>query len=273
MSLILSVALVLAVLVDATVGTVRTRRALAAVDAVPANRSRFYRRFIVIGWVRAVLATLVVFSAGLSLTDIGLAGPGSGPTAGVPDGGTLGWLAAATLILSTGIGAVRARRSMRAGQIHPQRVKIAALVPRTTGERWHAAALSITAGVTEEILFRGALIALGITVFHLPMPVAAALSLVLFAAMHAYQGRLGVLNSGFVGLLFTILTLLSGSLVPAIAMHIAVDLFALLVVPAEATPRPPDIPEQPAVVPADVPPPTEKDQQTAPTLRPPAPAG
>jgi membrane protease YdiL (CAAX protease family) len=256
LTLILSVALVLMLLVDATVGTARTRRALATFEAVPANRVRCYRRFIAIGWIRAAAATLVTFTAGFSLTEIGVSGTGGGPTAGAPDGAGLAWLVAIVMSLSTGVGAVRLRRSMRAGQVHAQRAKIAALIPRTATERRYAVALAVTAGVTEEIFFRGALIALGIEVFHLPVPAAAALSLVLFAALHAYQGRVGLLNAGFLGLWFTGLTLLAGSLLPAIVMHIAVDLWALLVVPAEPTPRPTEA-DQPA---EPTPRPTEADQ-------------
>jgi hypothetical protein len=237
MSLILSVAVVLVLVVDATVGTARTKRALATFQARPANRVRYYRVFIVVGWARAAVLTLVTFTAGLSLTEIGLSGPGGGPVEGAPDGGILAWPLAILMSLSMGIGAIRIRNRMRAGHVHPQRAKIAALVPRTATERRYAAAFAITAGITEEVVFRGALIALGIEVFHLPAVLAAVLSLGLFAAVHAYQGRAGMLSSAFLGLWFTGLTLLSGSLFPAIVMHIAVDLWALLVVPAEPTPR------------------------------------
>lgn len=269
--LILSVALVLMLLADVIVGTRRTRRAMAAVEAVPAFRVRLYRILIAAGWIRAAAAVVVMVSAGLSLTEIGVSGPGGGPVGGLPDGGTLAWPAAVALTLSVGIGGVRARRRMRAGHIHPQRAKIATLIPRTATERRYAGALSVTAGITEEIVFRGALIALGIEVFHLPVLASAALSLVLFAALHAYQGRVGLLSSGFLGLVFTGLTLAGGSVLPAMVMHIAVDLVALLVVPAEATARPaePAEPaEKPEPTPVDTPPPP-----AVPTIRSPTPAG
>ena len=289
-SLILSAALVLMLLVDATVGTVRTRRALATFEAVPDNRVRYYRRFIASGWVRAATATLVTFTAGLSLTEIGVSGPGGGPVGGAPDGGILAWLVAVVMSVSVGVGAVRIRSRMRAGQVHPQRARIAALMPRTASERRYAVALAVTAGITEEIVFRGALIALGIEVFHLPVPASAALNLILFAALHAYQGRVGLLNSAFLGLLFTGLTLLAGSLLPAIVMHIAVDLWALLVVPAEPTPRATEADrpgENTEVVPAgttgravplvDTPRPSDAGRtnapSTVPAIRSPTPAG
>ncbi|GIE86180.1 CPBP family intramembrane glutamic endopeptidase [Actinoplanes regularis] len=279
--LILSVVLILMLLADAILGAVRARSVLAALAAAPANRVRFYRRALAVGWVRAAMATLVALIAGLSLTEIGMSGPGGGPTGGAPNGWLLAWSAAILIGVSTGVGAVRIRRAMRAGRVFPKRARIAPLIPRTTGERRYAAALSVTAGITEEIVFRGALIALGIEVFHLPVPVIAALSLVLFAAFHAYQGRAGVLNAGVLGLWFTGLTLLAGSILPAIVLHIVFDLWAFLVVPAEPTPRPAE------VVPADTgervaplvdtPPPSEEGRtdapSTIPAIRSPIPAG
>ncbi|GLW27879.1 CPBP family intramembrane glutamic endopeptidase [Actinoplanes regularis] len=279
--LILSVVLILMLLADAILGAVRARSVLAALEAAPANRVRFYRRALAVGWVRAAMATLVALIAGLSLTEIGVSGPGGGPTDGAPDGWLLSWSAAILISVSTGVGAVRIRRAMRAGRAFPKRARIAPLIPRTAGERRYAAALSVTAGITEEIVFRGALIALGIEVLHLPVPAIAALSLVLFAAFHAYQGRAGVLNAGLLGLWFTGLTLLAGSILPAIVLHIAFDLWAFLVVPAEPTPRPAEV--LPAdtgerVVPlVDTPPPSDEGRTDAPSpipaIRSPIPAG
>ncbi|GLW30442.1 CPBP family intramembrane glutamic endopeptidase [Actinoplanes regularis] len=238
--LTLSIALVLLVVLDMTVGTVRTRRALATFEATPANRVRYYRIFIVSGWARAAAATLVTFTAGLSLSGIGLSAAGGGPTGGARYGWLLAWLLAAYLIFGYGFGAVRVRYSMRAGQVYPQRARTAALIPRTTRERWYAAAMAVTAGIAEEIFFRGALIALGIEVFHLPAPAAAAVSLVLFTGIHAHQGRPGLLNSGFIGFCLTFLTLQAGSLLPAMVVHTMVNVWALLVVPAEPTAVPAD---------------------------------
>ena len=280
-TLILSVALVLALLLTATVGTGRTRRVLATFAAVPANRIRFYRRLIATGWIRAALAMLVTSTAGLSLTDIGVSGPGGGPIGGAPDGWGLTWVLAVVMSLSAGVGSLRVRRRMRAGQLHRQRAKIAALIPRTARERRYAAGLALTAGITEEVLFRGALIVLGIEVFHLPLAASAALSLILFAILHAYQGLAGSLGAGLLGLWFTGMTLLAGSVLPAMVLHVAIDLWALLVVPAEPTPRviEADRPAEPAPHVTEVDRPAEPttriieaDRPTVPAIRPPAPA-
>ena len=82
-------------------------------------------------------------------------------------------------------------------------------------------ALSVSAGICEEFIFRGYLIwvlqpALGLWF-------AAAVSLIVFAAAHAYQGAKGVVAVGVVGGLFTLIVLVFGSLVPVIAVHALTD--------------------------------------------------
>jgi hypothetical protein len=269
--LILSALLVLMLLTDVFVGTTRTKRILARVRADPASRVRFYRAAILSGWARAAVAMLVVVAAsftgpetpGWDLPEI--------PTLGMPDGALIAWLLAAWVTLTMVIGGFRLRKRMRAGHQPPGRAQIAVLVPRTDRERRFAAALSVTAGVTEEVVFRYALIALGIEVFHLPALAAVVLSLLLFVGIHAYQGRLGMVNSAVLGAVFTFLTLLSGSLLPAILLHIAIDLNALLLVPAEPTPQAPEA--KPTPQETDAQPVTAGlPAQAAPRIRPPIPA-
>jgi len=55
---------------------------------------------------------------------------------------------------------------------------------------------------------------------------AADLSLSVFAAAHAYQGKAGIVRSGFVGGVLTLLVALSGSLIPAIVLHAFVDIMS-----------------------------------------------
>ena len=238
--LILSALLVLKLLTDVFVGPARTERNLARMRADPASRVRFYRAAIVSGWAWGAVAMLVVVAASFTGTET----PGWDlpelPTLGMPAGALIAWLLAAWVALAMVIGSFRQRKRMRAGHQPPGRTEIAVLVPRTDRERWFAAALSVTAGVTEEVFYRYALIVLGIKVFHLPALAAVVLSLLLFVGTQAYQRRLGMVSSvAVLGSVFTFLTLLSGSLLPAILLHIAIDLMALLLVPAEPTPQEP----------------------------------
>jgi hypothetical protein len=109
-----------------------------------------------------------------------------------------------------------------------RRVKIAVtpdverLAPHSTPELRRWVALSLSAGLCEEFVFRGYLI----WAFQPLLGVwgAAALSVAAFAAVHSYQGAKGALAVGGLGAAFTVVTLAFGSLLPAIALHAIVDI-------------------------------------------------
>jgi membrane protease YdiL (CAAX protease family) len=96
------------------------------------------------------------------------------------------------------------------------------ILPRTPAElRWFAA-VSVTAGICEEILYRGFILAyLRVLV---PLPAAVILSAVLFGMAHAYQGTRGILQTAGVGLVLGALALFGGSLWVPMALHAFVDL-------------------------------------------------
>ena len=153
--------------------------------------------------------------------------------------GVGGYLLAGYYLLVLTIAAFRMRRpdAPRRG-VRPA-AAVAFMLPRTARERWWAVALSLTAGITEETVFRGALPAVGIHIYHLPHVAAASAALLLFAAGHLYQGRIGLLGSAAAGLIFTVLYVMSGSLLLPILVHAAQDVIALLLIPAVCTPQPP----------------------------------
>ena len=95
---------------------------------------------------------------------------------------------------------------------------IRAILPRNRGELPYGAALGLTAGIVEELLFRLALPALLFGVLQ-GIPGAGALAFgiaaLLFGALHLYQGPLGILFAFILGLLFTVLYLVTGSILAA----------------------------------------------------------
>lgn len=107
---------------------------------------------------------------------------------------------------------------------------IAALLPRNRPELGWGAALSVNAGIVEEGLFRLALPALLVIVTGEPIS-AFVLAALIFGALHAYQGWVGVLATTVVGLLFTLLYVASGSIVLAMLVHALFDLRTLVVIP------------------------------------------
>lgn len=104
-----------------------------------------------------------------------------------------------------------------------------ALRPRTSRERRWLAAVAVTAGVCEEVVFRGFLF------FYVSrlLPGAGTLVIVVlaagvFSAAHAYQGWLGVAGTFGLGVVFGFVYLATGSLVPGIVMHSLLDLRLLV---------------------------------------------
>lgn len=126
------------------------------------------------------------------------------------------------LVITYARSVVRIARSKRATKIKMGNPNVEKLAPRSVSEMGWWVALSLSAGFCEEFIFRGYLI----WVFQpvLGLWGAAAFSVVVFAAAHAYQGGKGILATGFVGSLLTLVVLISGSLLPAIALHVLTDI-------------------------------------------------
>jgi CAAX protease family protein len=98
----------------------------------------------------------------------------------------------------------------------------AAVLPHTRTDMYWFAGVSLTAGFCEEFLFRGYFI--WVLSPWLGWWGAAALSLLIFASGHAYQGRSGVIRTGVAGLIFTLVVGILDSLWPAIVLHFLLDL-------------------------------------------------
>jgi membrane protease YdiL (CAAX protease family) len=82
----------------------------------------------------------------------------------------------------------------------------------------------------EELLFRLALPALLFGVLG-SGPLAFGIAALLFGALHLYQGPLGILFAFILGLMFTLLYVVSGSIVWPILLHALIDLRSLVLIP------------------------------------------
>lgn len=123
-------------------------------------------------------------------------------------------------------GIVAARRETEIPSIGD----VQSLLPRNRAELKWGALLSINAGVVEELLFRLAMPALvfGFTGNAL---VAAIVSVVVFGALHAYQGWPGMIGATIIGAVFMALYVLSGTIVVPIIVHALFDLRSLVLIP------------------------------------------
>lgn len=94
-------------------------------------------------------------------------------------------------------------------------------MPQTEDEKHLFHLLGTTAGITEEIIFRGYLI-WAFSLF-VPLWAAALASLFVFTLLHLYQGAKQLPGVFAMGALVTLVFVLSGSIWPAIAIHVFVD--------------------------------------------------
>src|SRR5690606_36349186 len=165
-------------------------------EALPAEvpRIAIYASSAAALWMLAGLVLLAAVTSGFSPAALGLRA--------IPPGPLLSWTVGVT-----------------AGGL------LLRLLPRSGAERLAFAALSATAGVTEELVFRGFLIpaletALGSAWF------AAVLSSLVFGFLHGYQQTPGMLRAGILGFGLALPLIMTRSLLPAILADTAYDIVA-----------------------------------------------
>ena len=107
---------------------------------------------------------------------------------------------------------------------------IRALLPRSRGELPYGAALSLNAGVFEELLFRLGLPALLFAVTGDAL-LAFAVATLVFGLLHVYQGPIGILFSTVLGVVFVFLYLVTGSILAPILLHALIDLRSMVLIP------------------------------------------
>ncbi len=130
------------------------------------------------------------------------------------------------LALLTVVGARAARKEKQLATLGD----ITAMLPRNRQELVLGGVLSLNAGLVEEALFRLAVPAL---VFGASGSAIAAVvvSLLLFGALHAYQGVTGIVATTIVGALMMLLYAVSGTIVVPMVVHALFDLRSLVVIP------------------------------------------
>lgn len=99
------------------------------------------------------------------------------------------------------------------------------LIPSTNQEKTLYTLVAISAGITEEILYRGFLTAALLVSFPaLGIWLSIFVSAFLFGMGHLYQGIGGMLRTFVLGLILSIIYLGTGSVLPCIIIHILIDL-------------------------------------------------
>lgn len=104
------------------------------------------------------------------------------------------------------------------------RLRVGPFLPRQWGELGAFSITCASAGIFEEILYRGFLYQY--FALYVGSTSALLLSALFFALSHLYQGVLGVLLVFVLGVLLGVIVLLSESLWVAMALHFAIDIYA-----------------------------------------------
>lgn len=210
--------MVVLVLVVPFYGRDSYRKFAAKVAAgVPGVRVAEYRWTIGLQWAMVLVVLALWWAASRPLAMLGVAFP-------------LGWQSLlGGLLTAVGLGFLAAqwravKRLDEKGReaLRAQIAGAAALIPATDVEHRTFRALAITAGLCEELVFRGYLIwyfSTWIGVWPSALVAAA-----VFGFGHFYQGTAGIIKTGVVGLLTGLLYVGTGSLLWPMILHGAVDL-------------------------------------------------
>lgn len=193
-------------------------RNLQARLAVAENaRARYYKLLLVWEWTWVGVIALILLASAAPVAVLGLRP--------VND---IGWVIIGSIVAQVVTTVLfRVVPRMR-GSLERQLAGAAALLPTGRTERWLYAAVAITAGICEELLYRGFAWFYLTTVFpDLPVLVAGIVVALVFGMAHAYQGKTGILQASLAGGAFLVLYLFTGSLVPSMIGHALADLRVL----------------------------------------------
>ncbi|MFQ5983023.1 MAG: CPBP family intramembrane glutamic endopeptidase [Woeseiaceae bacterium] len=217
MQLVDHIFILLLFVVQPVYGVFESRRYDARARAgEPVDRIRFYRQTALLEWVFLAVLLAAWFTFGRPIADLGFVTPG-GPGF---------WSGAALLALVTGYLLFSWRSAKRASDTDKAKQaqslgKVVQFIPHTIRELHNFVGVSITAGIVEEIVYRGFM--LWYLAQFMPVWVAVAVSSVAFGLGHSYQGANGALRCGLVGLAFGIFYVVTGSIWLPIVAHALLD--------------------------------------------------
>ncbi|MEM8817188.1 MAG: CPBP family intramembrane glutamic endopeptidase [Pseudomonadota bacterium] len=200
-------------------GIRRLRKNIAA--GMPyTTRIRDYRNNMLLLWSVSGAALYSWWTLGRDWSVLGIAVPG----------GSYGLLSLSLLLAALVVGySYRTYRLVErsdavAGSVIDATRNFSFALPHTRRDlRWFYG-LSVTAGITEELLYRGFMLVY--LAAYVPVPLAIVVSSLLFAGGHAYQGRRGMLQVFMLGIVFAAIYVLSGSLLLSMLAHVLVDVFS-----------------------------------------------
>jgi hypothetical protein len=181
------------------------------------DRRSIYVRSMIVLWLLATITVYAWWRQGRALVALGF----------FLEPGAVATTAGAACLMALGAIMMRIRTTAR---LSPAKAAVlrdgiggsAPILPRTKRELVWFCGLSISAGICEEVLYRGYFFAVAapfVTVWG-----ALAASSIAFGLAHIYQGIRGILLTAAVGLFLGGFYLATGSIVWPIVLHILIDL-------------------------------------------------
>jgi hypothetical protein len=185
-------------------------------QGAPNARLGAYRKTITVQWIITAILLALWFGRGRSSADLGIRWSND-------------WTGWAALLIAAGIVAgfeIQRRAIVRneplREQLRAATQSLAGLLPHTQRELNYFSLLSVTAGICEELLYRGFLIWYIQQIAGLNWAIV--VSSLLFGYGHAYQGLSGFIKTAVAGLVSAGLYVFGGSILVPIVLHMAIDL-------------------------------------------------
>ncbi len=200
----------------------QARKRMAA--GLPDAKVRLYRSLVVEQIVSSCAVLFLWRSGRVSATALGLVTPR-----------LLGWSLAALFVV-VGILAWSGLRLRPKAQKIKKRLQngVGALVPDSQQDQRWWGAVSLGAGVSEELVFRGFLLYyLSAYLPQISTPGRVFLTALFFGLAHIYQGWHGAVSAGIIGLVLAGIYVVTGSLLLPIVIHAATDARVLLIFPPD----------------------------------------
>ena len=194
------------------------RRLLRQIDAgKPVNRSQLYRNTFIGHWTLFFICMAMWASAARPWSALGL-----GLELDLMFGLGVAFTVLGIIVLLMQIRQVKSATHEELCGLRKQFGKLSVIIPQNGNELARFYGLSITAGIVEEILWRGFLI--WYLSQFMPLWAAAVISTIGFGLAHAYQGFAHLPQITAVGAAFAGLYLLTGSILLPVILHAAVDI-------------------------------------------------
>lgn len=197
--------------------SVRLRRRFAGIDAARIPRLRIYLRSVVSQWLLVVCIAMLWWTRARTPAALGLDIP-------LSVRGLAGFVIVAVMAITVlSYWTYTLARLDAAGRgkflAWLERSKMA---PRTRAEAFAFVPVALTAGICEELLYRGFIFWFLAPTLGLPLTVVA--SAVVFGLGHGYQGWRGILSTTGTGFFLGVFYALSGTLWWVMGLHAVIDL-------------------------------------------------